>query len=60
MTNDPDELAYETAVEKRDPAAFRDVVDEIEIHLRYGIPSLKFIGWIIIILLSLILWKVWG
>lgn len=32
---------------------------EIEIHLRYGLPSLKLIGWIIAILLGTILWRSW-
>lgn len=26
---------------------------------RYGIPALKVIGWIIVILLALILWRLW-
>ena len=63
MTNDPDELKYEIETEKKDPtqqiAAMRDAIDEIEIHLRYGIRSLKTIGWIVVILLGIILWRSW-
>ena len=59
MTDDPDELRYEQAVKKRDPATAIAAIEEIEVHLRYGIPSIKFLGWIIIILLSLILWRTW-
>ena len=64
MTDDPDELRYEIESEKKDPvrqmAAMRDTVDEIEIHLRHGLPSIKLVGWVIVILLGLILWRVWG
>jgi len=63
MTNDPDELRYEIEVEKKDPirqiAAMRETIDAIEIHLRYGLPSLKLIGWIIVIILGIILWRIW-
>lgn len=63
MTDDPDELRYEIETEKKDPirqiAAMRESIDEIEIHLRYGIRSLKIIGWIVVILLGLILWRSW-
>ena len=63
MTDDSDELRYEIEAEKKDPirqiAAMREAIDEIEIHLRYGLPSLKLIGWIIAILLGTILWRSW-
>jgi hypothetical protein len=63
MTDDPDELRYELEAEKKDPvrqiAALRETLDEIEIHLRYGLPRLKLIGWLIALLLGLILWRVW-
>ena len=63
MTDDPDELRYEIEAEKKDPirqiAAMRDAIDEIEIHLRYGIRSLKTIGWIVVIILAIILWRSW-
>ena len=63
MKDDPDELRYELEVEKKDPirqmAALRDSLDEIEIHLRYGLPKLSLIGWLVVILLGLILWRTW-
>ena len=63
MTNDPDELRYELEAANKDPirqiAALRETLDEIEIHLRYGSPRLKLIGWLIVLLLGLILWRVW-
>ena len=63
MSDDPDELRYETESEKKDSlrqiAAIRESVDEIEIHLRYGLPFIKLISWIIAMLLALILWRLW-
>ena len=59
MTDDPDELRYELSIRQRDPEVAIAAVEEIEVHLRYGIPSIKFLGWVIIILLMLILWRIW-
>ena len=60
MESDPDWIKVKQESEKKSPYyPFRLLLDEIEIHLRYGIPSIKFIGWIIVILLVLILYKVW-
>ena len=59
MTDDPDELMYEQAIRKKDPAVAIAAIEEIEVHLRYGIPSLKLLGWIIVVLLTLILWRLW-
>ena len=59
MTDDPDELKYEQAIRQKDPATAIAAVEEIEFHLRYGIGSLKFLGWLIVVLLALILWRVW-
>jgi len=59
MTDDPDELKYEQAISRKDPAVAIAAIEEIEIHLRYGIPSLKLLGWIIVVLLTLILWRIW-
>jgi len=59
MTDDPDELRYEQAIARRDPEAAIAAIEEIEVHLRYGIPAIKLLGWGIIILLALILWRVW-
>ena len=63
MTDDPDELRYELEVNKKDTvsqiAEMRDVLNEIEIQLRYGLPRLKLIGWLVVVLLACILWRVW-
>jgi len=59
MTDDPDELRYEQSISRKDPAVAIAAIEEIEVHLRYGIPSIKLLGWIIIILLALILWRIW-
>ena len=59
MTDDPDELRYEQSINEKDPASRYRLLNEIEIHLRYGIPSIKFLGWVIVVLLSLILWRLW-
>ena len=59
MTDDPDELRYEQAIDRKDPALAIAAIEEIEVHLRYGIPSIKFLGWINVILLTLILWRIW-
>ena len=59
MTDDPDELKYEQEIAKRDPAVAIAAIEEIEVHLRYGIASLKFLGWIIVTLLGFILWRIW-
>ncbi len=59
MTDDPDELRYEQAIHRNDPAVSMAAIEEIEVHLRYGIPSIKFLGWVIIVLLALILWRIW-
>jgi hypothetical protein len=61
--DDPGEIRYEQHLDESDPArqlkTMRVAIEETEVHLRYGIPRLKFIGWIIVILLVLILWRVW-
>jgi hypothetical protein len=59
MTTDPDELLYEQEISKGDPARAIAAIEEIEIQLRYGLPTLKFLGWAIVVLLALILWRVW-
>jgi len=59
VTDDPDELRLEQAMQRKDPARAGDLLEEIDVHLRYGIPSLKLIGWIMVILLGLILWRLW-
>lgn len=59
MTEDPDELKHEHWVSDRDPAIAIAAIQEIEVTLRYGLPVLKFIGWTIIVLQALILWRLW-
>ncbi|PPD13227.1 MAG: hypothetical protein CTY27_06310 [Methylotenera sp.] len=59
MTDDPDEVRYEQAIREKDPAIAIVAIEEIEVHLRYAIPSIKFLGWVIIVLLALILWRIW-
>jgi len=59
MTDDPDELQYEYAVARKDPAVAIAAVEEIETQVRHAIPSLKLIGWVIAGLLALILWRIW-
>lgn len=58
-TQDPDELRYQIEIDKRDPAIAISAVQEIEVHLRYGLAGLKLVGWVIATLLALILWRVW-
>ena len=58
--NDPDWPRAKMEAERKDPNYWlKRTIEEVEVHLRYGIPALKFIGWIIIILLGLILWRIW-
>ncbi len=59
MSDDPDELEYENAIAKKDPAVAIAAIEEIGVDLHYGIASLKFLAWVIIILLGLILWRLW-
>lgn len=59
MTDDPDEIRYLQSIRAKDPATAIAAIEEIEVHLHYGIASLKFIGWIIIVLLGFILWRIW-
>lgn len=56
--NDPDYLRAKQEAEKSHPNyEFKVLLNEIEIHLRYGIPSLKFIGWVIVVLLLVLIYK---
>ena len=59
MTDDPDELKLEQAMERKNPETAIAAIQEIEVHLRYGLPGLKFALWVVIALLGLILWRVW-
>ena len=44
MSDDPDEVRYEQEVAKRDPATAIAAIEEIEVHLRYGISTIKMKG----------------
>lgn len=56
--SDPDYLRAKQGAEKSHPNyEFKVLLNEIEIHLRYGIPSLKFIGWVIVVLLLVLINK---
>ncbi len=59
MTDDPDELRMEQALARKDPARAGDALEAIEAHIRYGLPTLKLIGWLIVVLLGLVLWRIW-
>lgn len=58
-TDDPDELRMELAIVKKNPEIAIAAIQAIEVQLRYGIPSIKFLLWIVIALLGLILWRLW-
>jgi hypothetical protein len=58
--DDPDWLRVEAEAKRNDPNYEAKVnLESIETTLRYGLPGVKFVLWIIAILLALILWKVW-
>ncbi|MFM1911104.1 MAG: hypothetical protein RJB18_495 [Pseudomonadota bacterium] len=58
IERDPDYIRAKQEAEKKDPNyEFKVLLNEIEVHLRYGIPSIKFIGWLIVALLVAILFK---
>ena len=58
--DDPDWLRAKAEAERKDPWYWpKRNLEEVEVHLRNGIGSLKLIGWIIIVLLGLILWRLW-
>jgi hypothetical protein len=60
MNEDPDELRAKIEAERNDPMyGMKVAIEETEIHLRYGIPVLKLIGWVIVVLLSLVVWRIW-
>ena len=59
MTDDPDELKYQQATSRRDPVVAIAAIEEIEVHLRYGLARIKLLGWIVVVLLILILWRIW-
>ena len=59
MSDDPDEIKAEMEARRSRPLQTNDYLEAIDWHLRYGLPNLKFIGWVIVALLVLILWRIW-
>ena len=60
IETDADWIRAKAKAERQDPNYWlRRNIEEIEIHLRYGLPGIKFALWIIVLLLGLILWQVW-
>ena len=58
--DDPDWLRVQAEAEKKDPNYWvKRNIESIETTLRYGLPGVKFVLWLIAILLGLILWRVW-
>lgn len=61
IERDPDWIKIRQESEKREPTyKLQRLLEEISIDLRYGIPSLKFIGQIIIVLLIAIVFKLYS
>ena len=60
LENDPDWIRAKREAERNDPLYWLKLsIQEIQVQLTYGIPTLKFLGWVIVILLGIILWRVW-
>jgi len=59
--DDPDWLRAKAEAERNDPNyEVKLNIESIEKTLRYGLPGMKFVLWVIAILLGLILWRVWN
>ena len=60
LESDPDYMRAMDEAERRDPNyPIKVAINEIQVQLTYGMPVLKFLGWAIVVLLSLILWRLW-
>ena len=58
--DDPDWPRAKTEAERNDPQYWmKRTIAEIEVQLRYGIPMIKFLGLVIVVLLGLILYRLW-
>ena len=58
--DDPDWLRVKEEAERSDPDYWvKRNIESIETTLRYGLPGLKIVLWVIAGLLALILWRVW-
>ena len=60
LEGDPDYVRAMDEARRKHPY-YREMLnlESIETTLRYGLPGLKFVLWVIAILLGLILWRVW-
>jgi len=63
VSDDPDEYRMERDLQEKDPLRMPRTLDRIEWRLMYGefgTPTgVWFLGWTIIALLGLILWRIW-
>lgn len=58
--DDPDWLRAKQEAERGDPNYWpKHNLEQIETNLRHSMPIIKLIGWAIVILLGLILWRIW-
>lgn len=58
--DDPDALRAQFAAERNHPLYWAKVtLEEIQVQMTYGMASLKLIGWLVVLLLGLILWRLW-
>ena len=59
--DDPDEMKLVEAERRADPRRVGDVLERIEWRLQHGeyVAPRSFVGWLIVALLALILWRVW-
>ena len=61
IEGDPDYIRAKQEAERNHPNyEFKLLLEEIEIHLRYGIPTIKFIGWLIVALLIAVVYKLYS
>jgi hypothetical protein len=57
LENDPDWLRAKAEAKRKDQHKLN--VESIETNIRYSLPTFKFIGFLIVVLLALILWRIW-
>ena len=60
LEKDPDWIRAQMEAERKDPNYWpKRNLEAIETHLRYSLPTFKVFGFLIVVLLSLILWRIW-
>lgn len=60
LEDDPDALRAQQEAERKDPNYWvKRNIESIETTLRYGLPGVKLVLWVIVVLLALILWRLW-